>query len=143
LIDGDVGISSNLTNVVVFSTGTITVSGGPVLSHVTLVAEDDVLTHGNVTLTSALPLPAVIAGDTADFGSGSVIVTGNIVAMHTISFNPITVNGLLVGDDVQLQGDTLINDKNTLDTYAFMPGFSYGAEDKTTETVSGSWLEIK
>ena len=144
IVSGNVSINNAVSNTVIFSTGTIEVFGKPTLTNVTLVAQDDVLIHGASRLISLLPLPAVIAGDTVDFGSSAAEVTGNIYSLNVISLNPITVNGLLISDNVQLQGNsTLITDRRMLDSYAFMPGFDYSDEDKGVSALPDGWRELQ
>ena len=118
------------------------------LAGVTIVVLSNLTTHGNITwtaftLANGTRLPAIIAGNTIDFGSGSVTITGSIYSLHTVTFNPITVYGLIVGDDVQLQGNTLISDQNDPNTYALMPGFHYNDDQLTTAQSGSTWREIQ
>ena len=145
VISGDVTLSSTGTHdrVVVFSYGKASVQGNTNLSNAIIVGVNEVQLQGNVTLRSPLPNPAIISSGTVK-GDNSVQVYGTIYTSGKIELNPIQVHGVLIGKEVKLKGaSTLISDDGNLAYYAFMPGFWYPPEMKTTVTTTGSWREIQ
>ena len=77
-------------------------------------------------------------------GDNSVAITGNVFSSSDIDMNPVQVNGLLIAEEVLLQGNsTAISDEGNLDYYRFMPGFHYENGSKTTVVMPGSWQEIE
>jgi len=112
---------------------------------------------------SAANYPAIISGKNVTRSSGSKTITGTIFAARpkessgvsgggTVDLNATTVHGPLIGNVVQLQGgigigSTLITDDYPDPTwikyYAFMPGFIYPSEMKTTVQITGTWRELQ
>lgn len=63
-------------------------------------------------------------------------------------FIPVTVHGVVIGNQVKIQGSSTYTDDHSTDSnylkyYALMPGFTYPPELKTAVTVSGGWREIR
>ena len=135
-------------NVIVFSTGMLTVRTGTVLTNTILIGVSGVQFQGNGTITAPLPSPAVISGGDVTRTSGRTTIYGTIYSEGTINVNPIDVHGALIGAQVEIQGsstytDDHATDPNYLKYYAFMPGFTYPSELKTAVTVFGGWREIQ
>ena len=152
--------NTTASNVVIFTTGTVTVETGTNLTNIIVVGTTGVDLKGGGTLIAPLPYPAVISGKNITGGSGTKTVFGTIFAPRpvdaggitgggTINVNPITLHGVVIGNRVQIQGtstfytDDHSTDPNYTKYYAFMPGFVYPPEMKTTVAVPGTWREIQ
>ena len=140
----DTKTTTGNSGVTVFSLNDVDVETATQLFNTVVVGVGTISLHGGAELHALLPYPVIIAGDTVDFGSSSVTVTGNVYAVNAISTNPITINGLLIADNIDLQGNTTISDQENLDYYTPMPGFIYPPELLTTVSAgSSAWKEIE
>jgi len=116
------------------------------------------------TIHAPLPMPVVISEGDVTHGNATLQVFGTIYAVDPnppppfpnpppfglVNLNPVSVHGVIIGDIVETQGasSTLFTDDHSTDTtylkyYAFMPGFVYPDELKTTVVDGGSWREIE
>ncbi|OGX45390.1 MAG: hypothetical protein A3I71_04575 [Omnitrophica WOR_2 bacterium RIFCSPLOWO2_02_FULL_63_16] len=150
-ITGDVGDEDGdgvADGAVVVTTGDLEIPGNAVLNNTILAAVGDIQLQGNILLTAPpapnpFTYPAIISGGVVK-GDNSVAITGNVFSSSDIDMNPVQVNGLLIAEEVLLQGNsTAISDEGNLDYYRFMPGFHYENGSKTTVVMPGSWQEIE
>ena len=139
--------SGNKQDVVVFSEASIEVQGNvKFMRNTVLTSERDIQLKGSVEIhapTSPM-YPAIVAGGSVG-GDQGVTVFGNVYAAGTIELQPITIHGLLVGANVNLQGSsTIITDDGNLAYYELMPGFTYPPELLTTVFAPGrTWRELQ
>lgn len=155
LIDGDVTIQGTgaVDNVVVFSEGDAIIKTGVTLTNAVIIAVDTVELHGGVELHAPLPHPVIISGQVTQQGSGSVKLFGTVYSSGQVNLGPVSVEGVVIGNPVDIQGGglngcqvpggTCYTDGGNLIYYEFMPGFDYPEELKTTVIVGGSWREIE
>ena len=142
--DGSVQIDhvSNGRNIVIVSLGDIRVGSDVRLTEAVLVADKEVRLSGRVTISSPAPFPAAIGGDAVQADS-NVEVFGGLYSSGTIDLNPIRLHGVLIGNEVEIQGGSgsLYTDDGNPVYYAPMPGFDYPGDLVTTRIVEGSWRE--
>ncbi len=132
-------------SVVVFSEASVEVHGRAQFSNSVFASLDDIQLQGNVSVFAPVSperFPAIVSGGNVGADHG-VRVTGNIYSAGIVDFNPITVTGIIVGQAVHLQGNTLIRDGGNPAFYSLMPGFTYPPELLTTQTVPRTWREIE
>ena len=144
-VKGNVTIKSTgtNTNVVVVALGTISTQGNVTLNYSLLTSGTSVSLKGNFTISAVLPFPALISSGSLN-ADNSVTVFGTIYANGPVSFRPLQVYGVIIGQDVTLQAAaTLITDNNNPAYYALMPGFTYPSDLKTTVVTAGSWRELQ
>ena len=106
------------------------------------------LKHG--TVRAPLPMPAVIAegdvtsGNSDTFVFGTIFATADPIPSGLVNVNPVKVHGVIIGDEVEVQGSSTYSDDSNLGYYAPMPGFTYPPNLLTTvSTGPGSWKEIE
>ena len=128
-------------DVVIFSTGDVDVGSGVDLTNAIVVTLKEARFHGGVDLRALLPFPAVIAGE-AVHADNNVEIWGAIFSLGIIRLNPITIHGVLIAAEVQVQGDSTFTDDGNAAYYQFIPGADYGDEDITMKMVTGTWSEI-
>ena len=133
---------SNGHNVVIVSLGNILVATGVTLTDSVIVAGELADFRGGVTLRAPPPYPAVIS-DGAVHADANVTIFGGIYSSGTVDLNPIKLHGVLIGENVEIQGGagTLYTDDGNPVYYAPMPGFTYPDDLVTTRIVQGSWRE--
>ncbi len=141
--DKNIQVQSTGTNqnIVIVSLGTVLIKGSVTLNNTVVIGKTQVQLQGSVTLRAPLPKPAIISEGTVK-GDNGVLIVGNVYAA-SIDLNPITVDGILIGDDVSLKGGTTISDQGSLNFYAFMPGFTYPKDEKTVTVLPNGWREIQ
>ncbi|MBI4167503.1 MAG: pilus assembly PilX N-terminal domain-containing protein [Candidatus Aenigmarchaeota archaeon] len=136
-------------NIVIFSTGNVSVTSGNALTHAIIIGTTGVQFNGNGELHAPRPYPAVISQGNVSNSSGSATVYGNIYASAPppgtaiVEVNPVSVYGLVYGDRVQIQGSSIYSDENNIEYYQQMPGFIYSRNQQTTNVVAGTWKEIQ
>ena len=132
-------------NVVIVSTGTLTVKTNSALSNAVLVGVQKVELQGKGTITAPFPYPAIVSGGDVTKSSGSATIFGTVYAGGTVDFNPVDKYGVVIGNQVKIQGSSKYvddsNDPTYLKYYALMPGFTYPPELVITVTQAGSWKE--
>jgi Tfp pilus assembly protein PilX len=129
-------------NVVIFSYGDIEIKGKADLTNIVIVSLKNIRLNGDITLRAPLPYPVLVAGDTVK-ADNSVAIYGTIYATNKIDFNPIQIHGVLISDQIEIQGSTKITDDKNEGYYDLMPGFSYPDSMKTTKAVSKTWQEVQ
>ena len=143
-----------LSNVVIFSTGTITIPGDMILTNAILVGVTGVTLESGPMLSapyccktdgSLFPNdPLIISGsNVTQGGNQSGGLTGNVYAVGTVKLNPNTFEGVVFGNNVEVKGSSLYTDQEKLRYYDFMPGFYYPDELKTTVVLAGAWRELQ
>ena len=149
-LTGNVTIKNTTgSNVVIFTTGTLTIGTNVNLTNAILISASKVEFKGSGTINALLPYPAVISGGDVVKSSGSATVFGTIYAVGTIDFNPIDVHGMLIGNQIKIQGSSTYTDDHTTDPnnylkyYALIPGLTYTPDLIGTATKTGTWREIQ
>jgi hypothetical protein len=149
LITGDIEIKNvTASNVVVFSTGTVTLETGIDLTKTIIIGISGVVLKGNGTLQARLPYPAIMSDGNIVTASGSKTVVGAIYTPATINVNPVDVHGVLYGGQVEVQGSSTYTDDHNSDPtyqkyYAFMPYFTYPNHLKVALKQLGTWKQIE
>lgn len=162
-LTGDVTIRDvTANNVVIFTTGRLTVDTNTDLTNAILIGSSGVQFQGTSTIRAPLTptngmYPAVLAGNgaIASAANNRVTIYGNVFTGFQINLQPGTsVYGVLFGEFVRIGGfpdllqpstytDNHTSDPNYLKYYEPMPGLMYGPDMLTTVTVSGTWREIQ
>jgi hypothetical protein len=146
-ITGDATVQeASGNNVVIFSTGNVTVTSDVQLTNAIIVGQGTVSMDHDVTIHAPRPYPTVIAEGTIHASDG-VQVHGTVYSSTgDLDLRPISVHGLLIGRDVRLREeggeDPLATDDGSFAYYAFMPGFTYPREMTMTMVFPGTWREL-
>lgn len=146
LINCDVIVqnSGSVDNIVIFSTGGNDVKTGVTLNNAIVIGADWVRLRGGVTISHMLEtFPAVISGGGGIQADANVNVFGNIYSEGTVDFNSGDFHGMIIGQDVEVQGGqgALYTDDGDLSYYAVMPGFAYSDDLKATIGMPNTWRE--
>jgi hypothetical protein len=148
------------TGVVIFSdlfdaaqdlTG-INISTNVTLNGSILIARETITMNGGITISAPSPNYPAIISDASVHGDAVVEIFGGIFA-RDVDLGPMTVHGVLIGEDVEIQGGnpnacnqpggTCYTDDGNTDYYQFWEGFEYPDELKTTKLVAGGWRELQ
>jgi hypothetical protein len=146
VIDCDVIVQNTGTvdSIVIFSTGGNDVKTGVTLTNAIVIGAGWVRLRGGVTIYHMLEtFPAILAGGGGIQADANVNIYGNVYSEGQVDFNAGDFHGLIIGQDVEVQGGqgTLYTDDGDLSYYAVMPGFAYADDLKTTIGMPNTWRE--
>jgi len=137
-------------HVVYFVEQEVTIGTNVNLTNAIVVGVTKVTLAGDGTISAPLPYPVVISGGDIKRSSGSATIFGNVYSVPPgiVDLGPAKIHGVIMGQSVQIQGSSIYQDdhQNLVDPlkyYAFMPGFYYPPEVKTTVVTAGGWKEIQ
>ena len=141
--------ANSASNIVIVSTGNISLGGSTSLTNAILVSGGDVQVQGSSSV-SAPPVPASLASFQYPAiialgvigGDNDTTITGSVYAEGSYEIHSRLVSGLLFGTDVDLK-NAQVTDGLNINSYNPMLGFTYPKSLKTVIIVNGSWQEIQ
>jgi len=150
---GNVSIKqvTGVSHVAVVSLGEVSVSTGTDIDHVFLASHERMVLHGGIDLfgyqadpVDPKQFPTIIAGSIIQQGSNVVNISGALFSWGEVDLNPINVEGVIIGNPVEIQGTSAeYGDNGNINYYGFLEGFDYPDDLKTTSGIPGTWTEIE
>ncbi len=124
---------------------TVEIHNNVYLDNTVIVSYAHVDFFGTSSLHAPSPYPAIVAGEGIHGNSSQAEIHGNLYALEDITGQFKEIRGIMIADDITLQGPTLYSDKTAQgqEVDKRLPGFGIPADFQKKVIPFGSWQEVE